>query len=79
MRSEFVRESLFFTMITMVIGDIKYKDINNDGIIDINDEVPIGYPTTPKIIYGFGLSSKYKHFDFSFFFQGSSTNTTNKA
>jgi TonB-linked SusC/RagA family outer membrane protein len=52
-------------------GDIKYKDINNDGIIDINDEVPIGYPTTPKIIYGFGLSSKYKHFDFSFFFQGS--------
>ena len=33
-------------------GDIKYKDINNDGIIDINDEVPIGYPTTPEIIYG---------------------------
>ena len=29
-------------------GDIKYKDINNDGIIDINDEVPIGYPTTPS-------------------------------
>ena len=52
-------------------GDIKYKDINNDGIIDINDEVPIGYPTTPKIIYGFGLSSMYKNIDFSFFFQGS--------
>jgi len=52
-------------------GDIKYKDINNDGIIDINDEVPIGYPTTPKIIYGFGISSMYKNFDFSFFFQGS--------
>jgi TonB-linked SusC/RagA family outer membrane protein len=52
-------------------GDIKYKDINNDGIIDINDEVPIGYPTTPKIIYGFGMSASYKKFDFSFFFQGS--------
>ena len=52
-------------------GDIKYKDINNDGIIDINDEVPIGYPTTPEIIYGFGISSSYKNFDFSFFFQGS--------
>ena len=26
-------------------GDIKYKDINGDGIIDINDEVPIGYPS----------------------------------
>ena len=52
-------------------GDIKYKDINKDGIIDINDEVPIGYPTTPKIIYGFGLSASYKKVDFSFFFQGS--------
>ena len=52
-------------------GDIKYKDINGDGIIDINDEVPIGYPTTPKIIYGFGMSSSYKNFDLSFFFQGS--------
>ncbi|MBJ33193.1 MAG: SusC/RagA family TonB-linked outer membrane protein [Flavobacteriaceae bacterium] len=52
-------------------GDIKYKDINNDGIIDINDEVPIGYPTTPKIIYGFGMSASYKKVDFSFFFQGS--------
>ena len=52
-------------------GDIKYKDINNDGIIDINDEVPIGYPTTPEIIYGFGTSASYRNFDFSFFFQGS--------
>jgi len=52
-------------------GDIKYKDINGDGIIDINDEVPIGYPTTPKIIYGLGMSSSYKNFDLSFFFQGS--------
>ena len=52
-------------------GDIKYKDINNDGIIDVNDEVPIGYPTTPEIIYGFGTSASYRNFDFSFFFQGS--------
>ena len=52
-------------------GDIKYKDINNDGIIDINDEVPIGYPTTPEIIYGFGASASYRKLDFSFFFQGS--------
>ena len=52
-------------------GDIKYKDINNDGVIDINDEVAIGYPTTPEVIYGFGISSSYKKFDLSFFFQGS--------
>ncbi|MBO9593943.1 MAG: SusC/RagA family TonB-linked outer membrane protein [Niabella sp.] len=52
-------------------GDIKYKDINNDGRVDENDMVPIGYPTTPEIIYGFGLSIGYKKFDFNCFFQGS--------
>lgn len=52
-------------------GDIKYKDVNDDGVIDSQDFVPIGYPTVPKIMYGFGLSTVYKDFDFSFFFQGS--------
>lgn len=52
-------------------GDIKYKDINRDGIIDEQDRVPIGYPTTPEIIYGFGLSVGWKAFDLSCFFQGS--------
>lgn len=52
-------------------GDIKYKDINEDGVINEIDMVPIGYPTTPEINYGFGLSAGYKNFDFSFFFQGS--------
>jgi TonB-linked SusC/RagA family outer membrane protein len=52
-------------------GDIKYKDINGDMLIDDSDLVPIGYPTTPEIIYGFGLSFGYKNIDFSAFFQGS--------
>ncbi|PXX31302.1 TonB-dependent receptor [Arenibacter sp. ARW7G5Y1] len=52
-------------------GDIKYKDINEDGVIDSNDEVPIGFPDSPEIIYGFGASVGYKNVDFSFFFQGS--------
>ncbi len=52
-------------------GDVKYRDINNDGIINSNDLVPIGHPTTPEIVYGFGLSTGYKAFDFSIFFQGS--------
>ena len=46
-------------------GDIKYKDINGDMKIDENDQVPIGYPTTPEIIYGFGLTTGYKNFDFA--------------
>lgn len=52
-------------------GDIKYKDINNDGRIDTNDEVAIGHPSIPEIIYGFGASAGFKDVDFSFFFQGS--------
>ena len=52
-------------------GDIKYKDINGDGQITETDMVPIGYPTSPEIIYGFGFSAGYKGFDLSCFFQGS--------
>ncbi len=51
-------------------GDLKYKDINGDDQITSLDRVPIGYPTEPEIIYGFGLSSGFKSFDFSCFFQG---------
>lgn len=51
-------------------GDIKYRDINGDGQINSLDRVPIGYPTEPEIIYGFGISTGFKNFDFSFFFQG---------
>lgn len=51
-------------------GDIKYKDVNGDGVINDNDRVPMGHPTVPEIQYGFGLSLGYKAFDFSFFFQG---------
>lgn len=52
-------------------GDIKYKDLNDDGIIDDKDFAPIGYPTNPEVVYGFGISTGYKGFDISCFFQGS--------
>ena len=52
-------------------GDIKYTDVNNDGVINENDQVPIGKPTVPEIVYGFGVSAVYKNFDFSLFMQGS--------
>jgi TonB-linked SusC/RagA family outer membrane protein len=51
-------------------GDIKYKDINGDGIVNTNDQIPMGFPGVPEIQYGFGLSAGYKNFDLSFFFQG---------
>jgi TonB-linked SusC/RagA family outer membrane protein len=56
---------------TYLPGDIKYKDINGDNVINEIDIVPIGYPTTPEINYGFGLSAGYKNLDASIFFQGS--------
>ncbi|HCS73648.1 MAG TPA: SusC/RagA family TonB-linked outer membrane protein [Clostridiales bacterium] len=52
-------------------GDIKYYDVNGDGKITDADAVPIGYPTDPEIIYGFGISAGYENVDFSCFFQGS--------
>lgn len=55
----------------VMAGDIKYHDMDGDGKITSNDVVPIGYPTTPEIIYGFGFSAGYKGFDLSTFFQGS--------
>ncbi|MGV8963503.1 MAG: SusC/RagA family TonB-linked outer membrane protein [Candidatus Saccharimonadaceae bacterium] len=51
-------------------GDIKYKDINGDGKITEMDIVPMGYPSSPEIVYGFGLSGGWKQLDLSFFFQG---------
>ena len=51
-------------------GDIKYTDVNRDGRITEADRVPIGYPTVPEIVYGFGVSLGYKGIDVSVFFQG---------
>jgi len=56
-------------------GDIKYRDINQDGKISSLDRVPIGNPTVPEITYGLGLSAGYKNFDISCFFQGSANSS----
>lgn len=60
----------FSTTNAYLPGDIKYRDVNNDGIINESDQVPIGRPNVPEIVYGFGFSAKYKAFDFSVFMQG---------
>lgn len=56
-------------------GDIRYADINGpngtpDGIIDYRDQVAMGYPTYPAIVYGFTPTVSYKGFDLSLLFQG---------
>ena len=51
-------------------GDIKYLDVNGDGIVDSSDEIAIGYPAVPQVNYGFGLNAQWNGFDASLFFQG---------
>lgn len=54
---------------TIQPGDIRYKDLNNDGVIDINDQTNLEN-TKPKGYYGITAGFNYKGFDFSMFFQG---------
>ena len=51
-------------------GDIKYKDINGDGLINEYDEVPIGWGNIPEIIYGVGFSVGWKNLSLTAMFQG---------
>ncbi|GAB1416061.1 TonB-dependent receptor [Paludibacter sp.] len=52
-------------------GDVKYKDINGDGVITPADITAIGYPKYPEITYGINSGLQYKNFDLSLLFQGS--------
>ena len=67
---EDIANSPVHTFSTVRPGDIKYKDINGDNIIDAYDQVAIGYTDVPQINYGFGFSAGWKGFDLSLFFQG---------
>lgn len=51
-------------------GDIKYVDVNRDGIINNDDMVPIGYSGFPEIVYGLSFGAYFKGFDLSVLFQG---------
>jgi hypothetical protein len=50
-------------------GDIKFKDLNEDGIINDYDRTYLGNPN-PRLSYGLNLSANFKGFDFSVLFQG---------
>lgn len=51
------------------LGRIRYRDLNNDGIIDERDRTWIGNPY-PSFEYGFNINLAYKNFDLIMFFQG---------
>ncbi|MGO1597478.1 MAG: SusC/RagA family TonB-linked outer membrane protein [Sphingobacterium sp.] len=52
------------------VGDIRFKDLNGDGIINSNDQTAIGFGDVPQLTYGLTLGGGYKGFDLSLFFQG---------
>jgi hypothetical protein len=54
---------------TPVLGDIKYKDLNNDGVINVFDERAIG-STKPQVYYGVNMGLSWKGFDLSMVWQG---------
>lgn len=51
-------------------GDIKYVDVNKDGVIDRKDVVELGKGTTPRWMFGLNGNVRYKSFDLSVLFQG---------
>ena len=51
-------------------GDIKYKDLNDDGVIDANDQCYLGKSWFPSWSYGMGFNINYHNFDLALFFQG---------
>lgn len=55
------------------VGTFKYRDLNNDGVINDDDRDFIGDPH-PDFTYGITTGIDYKNFDFSVFFQGSQGN-----
>ena len=55
---------------TVQPGDIKYKDVNGDGVVNDGDKVAIGATTRPNMIYGFGISPSWKGLDVNVHFQG---------
>jgi TonB-linked SusC/RagA family outer membrane protein len=54
----------------LIPGDIKYKDMNGDGLVDNNDRGPIGRSNVPEFLYGISGNVSWKNFDFSMLFQG---------
>lgn len=55
---------------TYMPGDIKYKDVNGDGVINGSDRVAIGSTSKPSLIYGIGIAAQWKGLDANVHFQG---------
>ena len=70
-----VANSPFQNFASVQAGDIKYKDQNNDGIVDDRDYYPIGYTSIPELTFGLTAGAQYKNVYLNVFFQGVTNRT----
>jgi TonB-dependent starch-binding outer membrane protein SusC len=63
-------DGVFNRNTTVWVGDIKFKDVNGDGVINEKDKTNIGSPL-PKFTFGWTNSFRYKNVDLSIFLNGS--------
>jgi TonB-linked SusC/RagA family outer membrane protein len=61
------------------LGDVRYRDITGDGLIDNRDIVPVDYSNLPQYTFGFKTGFNYKGFDLSALFTGSAKGSFNLA
>lgn len=61
------------------LGDVRYQDINDDGLIDYKDIVNIGYSNLPQYTFGFKGGFSYKGFDLNFLLTGTAKGSFNLA
>ena len=59
-----------YTSNRATLGDVKYKDLNGDGLIDSKDNAPIGYPNYPEYHFSTKVKLAYKGFDLNVLFTG---------
>jgi TonB-dependent starch-binding outer membrane protein SusC len=71
-QTEINSEKLNYSAVTskLLPGDMKFKDVNNDGMIDANDMVRSDKTITPTFNFGITMNVQYKNFDLSILFQG---------
>lgn len=68
--AKYPADGVFNRTNTVWVGDIKYKDLNGDGVINDLDKTNIGSPL-PKFTFGWTNTFRYKNFDLSIFINGS--------
>ena len=69
-QEELYNSNLVYEIGAPRVGDLKYIDLNNDGLINDKDMAPLGHGGIPRFTYAFHANAQFKNFDLSVLFQG---------